>query len=170
LPSLYRTCFLRLIKSFQTIAAAFRTKYPDGQFQVLGYLPRPICRWRKAANGPRRTSNFVETVISLLPTSPEGLGITDARLVSSYRIAGNRFPGQLQELFLLLNDNSKHIPTRRESATSANALPVTGLKRNVRDSPDAGGSGSLSKAARSNSSVVAEQLEAASLDENVLAW
>ena len=159
-----------LLLIFQCIAASFRTKYPDGQFQVLGYLPRPVCRWRKANNGPRRTSNFVETVLGLLPTAREGLGIPDSGFAPSYRIAGNRFNGQLQELFLVLNDNSKHIPERRTPATSANSLPVTGVKRNGRDSPESRGATSHAKAARSTSSVVADQLEAATLDENVSGW
>jgi len=86
----------------RSICTAYKKANPAGSANLLGYLPRPVVKYRPGP-GPFKTSGFVDTVTTLTPSS---LGLQDSDFFHAYRAAGRRFPGKLQSTFLVLSDSS----------------------------------------------------------------
>ena len=93
---------------FQCMASAFELLYPSGLFRIIPYSSRPVIRVRHQREGPIRTYSFVDAIVALKPLTTTGLNMTDTDLQSAYKAAGARFEGQLRELFIVLDDSSKH--------------------------------------------------------------
>ena len=93
---------------FQCMLTAFETLYPAGFFRIITYTSRPLIRVRYQKDGPIRSYSFVDAIVALKPMSTSGLNMTDTDLQSTYKAAGARFEGQLRELFIILDDSSKH--------------------------------------------------------------
>jgi len=89
----------------RSICSAYKKAHPNGSANLLGYLPRPVLKYRPGP-GPFKTSGFVDTVTTLTPSS---LGLSDSDFSHAYRAAGRRFPGKLQSMFLVLSDSSPQV-------------------------------------------------------------
>jgi len=91
---------LSILKSMMS---AYKKLHPAGTFTLLGYLSRPVVRFRAEASGPLRTCGFVDAVLALPPTE---LKLQDPDFQHAYRAAGRRFIGKLASYFLVLSDSS----------------------------------------------------------------
>ena len=79
----------------------FKAANQGGDYRVKGYTPRPTLTTfppRSAATRPR-TYNFIQAVTTLPAV------FTDEHLTRIYQVVGDRFRGQLQSLFVVLNDD-----------------------------------------------------------------
>jgi len=93
---------------------------------VASYLPRPVLRIKSAKQSFFKTTNFVDSILSLRPLDADGLGLTDSDFEPAYRVASDRFAGHLQEYFLVLTDSSAHankLPDRSGQPGGASARP-----------------------------------------------
>ena len=97
------------------MCTAFEALYPAGLFRIVTYTSRPLVRVRYQKEGPIRSYSFVDAIVALRPMSTAGLNMTDSDLQNAYKAAGTRFEGQLQELFIVLDDSSKHRITPQAS-------------------------------------------------------
>ena len=91
---------------FQAIEKTFKDAYPQGVYRLVTYLPHLVVRFRRGGTGFPRTYNFVEAIQELQPISSSGLSMLDSEFEKAYQAAGQKFKGQLEELFLVLSDSS----------------------------------------------------------------
>ena len=79
-----------------------------------------------------RTYSFVETILDTQPLSSSGLSMVDDDFEFAYKTAGTKFTGQLEELFLVLSDSSKHVVTivRQGARSKPRQVQLRGSKRN----------------------------------------
>lgn len=91
---------------FQAIEKTFKDAYPQGVYRLVTYLPHLVVRFRRGSTGFPRTYNFVEAIQELQPISSSGLSMLDSEFEKAYQAAGQKFKGQLEELFLVLSDSS----------------------------------------------------------------
>jgi len=118
----------------RTLSAAYKRKHPSGIANVLGFLPRPVIKYRPEGSGPFRTSGFVDAVTTLTPIS---LGLIDADFQHAYRTAGQKFAGQLSSLFLVLSDRSPQAIPAGQSRKRANDGTPVGASSSRRANLDA---------------------------------
>jgi len=91
------------ISILKTLTSAYKRLYPNGTANLLGYLSRPVVKFRPEATGPLRTAGFVDAVAAM---SPSELKLRDQDFQHAYRTAGRRFTGKLSSYFLVLSDSS----------------------------------------------------------------
>jgi len=97
----------------------YKARHPEGQTQLIGYIPRPFIRVRPDQNAQMRSYSFYDAVTSLDPMSPEpGLSMQDSDFLEAYISAGQRFSGNLQSLFIVLSDTSPLVGHVRKPAPS----------------------------------------------------
>ena len=93
---------------------------------MASWLPRPVLRIKSARQSFFKTTNFVDSILSLRPLAADGLGLTDSDFEPAYRVASDRFEGHLQEYFLVLSDSSAHankLPDRSGQPGGSSARP-----------------------------------------------
>ena len=101
------------------------TNGSGSSFKVKGYDPRPLLVTTPASRGARpRTHNFIEAV-QQLPSQ-----LSDEALMIIHQIIGERHPGALQSLFVVLQDDDRSriehlILEKRKSARPSGHAPST---------------------------------------------
>jgi len=114
----------------KTMMSAYKKLHPAGTFTLLGYLSRPLVRFRPEATGPIRTCGFVDAVTAL-PLSE--LRLRDPDLHHAYRSAGRRFPGKLAAYFLVPSDSSAqaltYVPSSRKRANDGTPEGASASRR-----------------------------------------
>lgn len=108
------------ISIMKLLAKRYQDSNPDGQAQVIGYLPRPVLKLTPppgAKDRRVRTMNFIEA-IQKLPTN-----FTTDEIGTLTKRAALRFPGQLRSLFVVLSDDLAGVAGPRSSRSKRAASP-----------------------------------------------
>ena len=85
------------------LGSLFTASNPGSSYKVRGHDSRPTLVTMPALNsGERvRTYTFIQAATTLKAT------FSDDHLVRIYQVVGNNFPGELQALFIVLNDDDR---------------------------------------------------------------
>ena len=101
---------------------------PNGRFQVIGYLPRPLLKLTPPPESKSKrilTFSFIEAVQKLPNDLPK------ADVLDVTKRAAQRFPGQLRSLFVVLSDDMLPRPTRSKRPASPSGPPADNRRARV---------------------------------------
>ena len=110
------------ISILHQLGSIFRDSNPGGNYQVKGFDPRPVLTTIPPQNssGRQRTYTFIQAV-TLLPAT-----FSDEHLVRIYQVVSEQQPGNLQPLFVVLNDDDRDrcLELVKQRRASNQAAPI----------------------------------------------
>ena len=91
------------ISILQQLGSNYKETNPGSQVNVIGYTPRPrlVTTPARGSSGRPRTYNFIDAVTTLSPV------LSDNSLARVFQIIGSHFPGELRDLFVILDDDDR---------------------------------------------------------------
>ena len=91
------------ISILQQLGSNYKETNPGSQVNVIGYTPRPrlVTTPARGSSGRPRTYNFIDAVTTLPPV------LSDNSLARVFQIVGSHYPGELRDLFVILDDDDR---------------------------------------------------------------
>ena len=91
------------IEILKQLGSNYKESNPGSSFDVRGYEPRPrlITTPARGTSARPRTYTFMDAVTLLPPV------LSDEALTRIFQVIGQHFPGELRELFVIINDDDR---------------------------------------------------------------